>query len=411
MSNPLWRRCLRSLAFTGGVAPRRSPRRGRAYARPLANARLEELESRLAPASFAINSQLQISSLSEPEASATETHAVVFFESSVANYQILRQGVSTATDSVVLDSTGDGLREMAAFLAGRHNLTSIGVVAHGAPGAVSLGTGTLNLRSLGGYTPELAAVGSALGRGGELDLWSCDVAAGQAGVSLVRDLAVATDAGVAAASHTVGSAALGGNWQLDVRVAGAWGEVPFAADALGAFHELLGTWSAAASMASARDYHQATLLTNGMVLVTGGSPTNYFRDTLPSAELYNPVSNSWSSAGSMATGRINDTVTQLSNGQVLVTGGIDSTGAPQSSAELYDPVSNRWSAAASMTTAREWHTATLLTNGMVLVTGGSRSLTTLAFTCPVRSCTTRSVTPGLPLVPWRTGILNTRRRC
>jgi hypothetical protein len=139
---------------------------------------LEELEERLSPASFAVNAQLQITQLSEPgpllatggAGTSPAPHAVLFFESAVADYPVLRQGLSAQTDAVLLDSSGDGLREMAAFLADRHNLTSIGVVAHGAPGAVSLGTTTLDLQNLSRYTRELAAVGSALGRAGELDL-------------------------------------------------------------------------------------------------------------------------------------------------------------------------------------------------------------------------------------------------
>ena len=200
---------------------------------------LEELESRLAPASFAVSAQLVISHLDNLGDSPGATHAVVFFESSVTDYQVLRQGLGAGTDAVLLDSGGDGLREMAAFLAGRHGLTSIGVVAHGSPGMLALGTNTLDVESLREYAPALAAVGEALGRGGELDLWSCDVAAGQMGASLVRDLAAAAGAGVAASGHPVGSAPLGGTWQLDVRVMGARGDVPFSDAAVRDFHELL----------------------------------------------------------------------------------------------------------------------------------------------------------------------------
>ena len=134
MLNSIWRRYLRqlSLASTGDL----TPCRGAKNRHPFAPAQLEELEPRLAPASFAVNAQYQVTPLSESGVLAPATspaHAVVFFESSVANTQILRHGLNVGTDAVLLDSGGDGLRMMAAFLAGRHDLASIGVVAHGQP--------------------------------------------------------------------------------------------------------------------------------------------------------------------------------------------------------------------------------------------------------------------------------------
>jgi N-acetylneuraminic acid mutarotase len=334
---------------------------------------LEELESRLAPASFTVNAQLQIATLSAQTSTSPAAPAsqVVFFESSVADNEILRQGPSPNTDAVLLDSAGDGLKEMAALLTGRHNLASIGIVAHGSPGSIALGTATLDNEDVNCYARELAAIGSALAPGGELDVWSCNVAAGQSGAALVRDLASATGSGVAAADHLVGSSALGGNWQLNVAAAGARGEVPFSAADLQGFHELLGNWSAAASMATARISQTATLLGNGKVLVAGGAAQGI---ALASAELYDPVTNTWSAAGSLATARFGQTATLLNNGQVLVTGGQDILGNPFASAELYDPIGNTWSVASPMATARSQHTATLLSNGQVLVTGGFNPL-------------------------------------
>jgi N-acetylneuraminic acid mutarotase len=374
MLNPIWRRYLRHLssALTGSRTPRRGAKDRWAIARRLDLAQLEELESRLAPASFAVDAQYQVTLLSEPEALARETspaHAVVFFESSVANYQILRQGLDAGTDDVLLDSGGDGLRMMAAFLAARHDLSSIGVVAHGEPGRVVLGSGALDGLNLGNYAHELAVLGSALRRGGEFDLWSCAVAAGPEGASLVRNLTVAMGAGVAASSHLIGSASQGGNWQLDVRAAGARGEVPFSESALGAFDEVLAAWSGAASMATPRsNAWTMTPLNDGQVLVTSGFDRGVY---VANAERYNPLTNTWSAAGALATPRALQTATLLGNGKVLVAGGNNS--AFLSSAELYDPASNTWTAAASMATARTSHTATRLANGKVLVAGGNNS--------------------------------------
>src|ERR1700722_5575464 len=116
-------------------APGRASRPGH-FCRPV----LEELEARLAPATYVVNPQLQVHLLDNVGGAPGSRHNVVFFESSVANYQVLRQGLPSGFDAVILDSCGDGVREMAAFLAGQHNLSAVEVVAHGTSGAVSLGT-------------------------------------------------------------------------------------------------------------------------------------------------------------------------------------------------------------------------------------------------------------------------------
>ncbi len=58
------------------------------------------------------------------------------------------------------------------------------------------------------------------------------------------------------------------------------------------------------------------------------------------------------------------------SGQVLVVGGLNVSPSIWSSADLYDPASNGWSPAGSLANARVRHTTTLLPNGEVLVVGG-----------------------------------------
>src|SRR5687767_11090339 len=83
------------------------------------------------------------------------------------------------------------------------------------------------------------------------------------------------------------------------------------------------------------------------------------------------TANSWTPAGSMTIDRQFHTATLLANGKVLVAGGFKyETGPNVASAELYDPTTNTWTTAASMTIDRSQHTATLLANGKVLVAGG-----------------------------------------
>jgi hypothetical protein len=142
------------------------------------------------------------------------------------------------------------------------------------------------------------------------------------------------------------------------------------------------TWSPAASMSVERGNCVATLLPNGKVLVAGG--TNTAGSYLAGAEIYNPATDTWSPAASMTTARAEHTATLLSggtngSGQVLVVSG-ESVGGPTPTAELYDVAANTWSPAGSLSTGLWTHTATLLPNGKVLVAGGSSSSSVFATT-------------------------------
>jgi N-acetylneuraminic acid mutarotase len=334
-------------------------RRGQHRLRP----QLEVLEDRLAPADFRVTAQLDVL----PEGGGPAGHQLVFFESGVAGYQVLEKGLSADTDAVVLDGDGDGLAEMAAFLQGRHGLTAIHVVSHGAPGALELGSTALDEQALKTNTAAVQALGAALAPGDDLLLWGCDVGAGRIGKTFLRDLAADTGANVAASTRPVGAADLGGGWQLKATVGDVHTADPFSAEARAAFSIVL-PWTAPPPMSTVRWFHTATQLANGKVLVTGG---NNGVGALSSAELYDPGSTTWSAAGSISTGRSQQTATLLANGKVLVTGGYNPTSGDLSTTELYDPASNTWSAAGSMSTGRANHTATLLANGKVLVVGGT----------------------------------------
>ena len=129
------------------------------------------------------------------------------------------------------------------------------------------------------------------------------------------------------------------------------------------------TWSTAGSLGTGRDFHTATLLPNGKVLVAAGYYFSGSDTFLASAELYDYTSGgSWSAAGSLVHGRCDHSATLLPSGKVLVAAGY--TGNASTSAELYDAGTNKWSTAASLANARGFHTATLLPSGKVLAAGG-----------------------------------------
>jgi hypothetical protein len=153
---------------------------------------------------------------------------------------------------------------------------------------------------------------------------------------------------------------------------------------LGSFSALAqspGTFTQTGNLTTPRQFHTATLLPNGKVLLTGGyTMQGSLTGTIPfsceptaSAEIYDSSTGSFAPTGAMTAVRFMHSATLLSNGKVLIAGGRFQNGGPgETSAELYDPATGTFQRTGSMATARANHTATLLNNGRVLMVGGDR---------------------------------------
>ncbi|MBK8038201.1 MAG: tandem-95 repeat protein [Verrucomicrobiaceae bacterium] len=147
----------------------------------------------------------------------------------------------------------------------------------------------------------------------------------------------------------------------------------FSAAASEVYNPATGTWSAGPTAASTRFRHTATLLPNGKVLIAGGGTASDGSSPSSVAQLYDPVSNTFTTTGSLAQARSGHSATLLPNGKVVVIGGLG-TSSTLSSVEIYDPAAGTWSTStASLATARKYHTATLLADGRVVIVGGSSS--------------------------------------
>jgi hypothetical protein len=138
-----------------------------------------------------------------------------------------------------------------------------------------------------------------------------------------------------------------------------------------------GSFAPTGSMSEARGLHTATLLSTGKVLIVGGGNTGGGRppfagDGSATAEVYDPATGTFTPTANMSTARIGHTATLLLDGKVLVAGGITSgsSGSPLATAELYNPLTGTFTVVATMTATRAGHTATLLRDGKVLISGG-----------------------------------------
>lgn len=144
-----------------------------------------------------------------------------------------------------------------------------------------------------------------------------------------------------------------------------------------------------AAMGSAREGAVAAAIpgAHGKILIAGGDNKGFFQNSIASAEIFDPASESFSPTGAMNTARefagavvLDPAVVSGSEaGDILAAGGIAATGnltgTSLDSAELYDPVSGTWSTVgAPMAAARALHSMTLFTSGpdggQVLIAGG-----------------------------------------
>ena len=136
------------------------------------------------------------------------------------------------------------------------------------------------------------------------------------------------------------------------------------------------------SMVTGRSGGIATVLANGKVLITGGLGNS---GVLASAEIFDPATNMFTATSQpMSAPRWLHEAILLPNGKVLITGGastfVNGPTNPLASAELYDPVTDTFTATGSMATPRYEHASALLFTGKVLAFGG---FTANNFTAPL----------------------------
>ncbi len=137
-----------------------------------------------------------------------------------------------------------------------------------------------------------------------------------------------------------------------------------------------GTFTPAGAMTLPRESHIAVLLNDGRVLVVGGHSGRRADIVLyTSAEAYDPATNRFSKVGDMQVRRHKHDAVLLNDGRVLVTGGSDERDdqGAYDSTELFDPATAAFTMGPTMQLARYKHQGSMivLPNGNVLVGGGA----------------------------------------
>jgi hypothetical protein len=107
------------------------------------------------------------------------------------------------------------------------------------------------------------------------------------------------------------------------------------------FDPATGTWTPAARLPGPRTRHRALLTSDGgdsgagSVLLVGGTTGPGFAAGYRSVAVYDPVHDRWSGTAGLATGRWAAAVAELTDGRIVVAGGLTAPGGPTASTEIF----------------------------------------------------------------------------
>ena len=134
------------------------------------------------------------------------------------------------------------------------------------------------------------------------------------------------------------------------------------------YDPIANTWSVTGSLVAGRWEHSAVRLDDGRVLVVGGYEDDKTPPELSSAELFDPATGKFTSTGSMAEGR---KLFGLVGDGKTATAVAGLGGGTLFTVERYDRTTGAWTALANVTNSHSPSQAVLTTDGKILVTGGA----------------------------------------
>jgi len=209
------------------------------------------------------------------------------------------------------------------------------------------------------------------------------------------DTAAHTWSAFASMSTARGGAAAASNGAGAFIVAGGYNPAAGYLDSSELYSTAAGAFWAGATMTNKRAYHLANAVTgNPKVLVTGGLNAT---GNLKTAEVYYgtfvfPQPGSWSAILGMSVARHRHQAINLSPSRVMVCGGLDEFSADNKTCETFDTFPFTWSTDCEMTTARHSFTMLLVPSVARALAAGGYMFSSAELSCHHDRCTS-----GVPL--------------
>ena len=179
---------------------------------------------------------------------STKGLSILFIDPAVKAQKQLVGSLKTDIEIHSLNSLEDGIHQITYILNSEYldsEICNIYIVSHGSPGCLYLGNSKLDSDSLDRYAWDLKTwfpqgINSRYpSTESSLVLYGCNVAAEDAGADFITKLHRFTGANVAASTSLTGNAALGGNWNLEVKTHAFTPNSPFELEALANYPSVL----------------------------------------------------------------------------------------------------------------------------------------------------------------------------
>ena len=158
-------------------------------------------------------------SIGQPPHSSPPTEVakreIVFIEDNVRNISALREAIGTGKEIHILDSTQNGLQQIAQILAGQTGIDALHLISHGKAASINLGALILDQSTIDAHASELASIGASLSQNADILLYGCEIGANQ-GTDLLNRLASLTGADIAASNDLTGSIKFAADWDLEI---------------------------------------------------------------------------------------------------------------------------------------------------------------------------------------------------
>ncbi|NJL01778.1 MAG: CHAT domain-containing protein [Spirulinaceae cyanobacterium SM2_1_0] len=174
--------------------------------------------------------------------------ALTFLDITVPDYTMLLYGGKTGTTTIAITPEESGITTMtgAILASGLTNpIAEVHVVSEGNAGNFWLGKDFVSADNINQYREQLQSWAGGLSESADILLYSCFTALGSIGEALLAAIATETRADVAASTNLTGSAALGGDWQLEASTGSIEAGLAFESSVLSNYTDTLALFTVA----------------------------------------------------------------------------------------------------------------------------------------------------------------------